>query len=82
MLSQLNIARCFEQGKGVLQDDRIAFENYYRAADQGNVEAQYSLGRMYRDGKGTKKDKAKAKRWFLKAAEQNYKDAALQAANL
>tara|TARA_B110000971_G_C19679819_1_gene350591 strand:+ start:194 stop:376 length:183 start_codon:yes stop_codon:yes gene_type:complete len=37
---------------GVLENDRTAVKCYTLAAEQGYVEAQYSLAVMFRDGKG------------------------------
>ena len=47
---------------------------YQKAAEQGNVAAQFKLGRMYEvglDGRVTK-DPAEAARWYRKAAEQGH----------
>jgi hypothetical protein len=41
-----------------------------KAAEQGNVEAQYALGAMYFTGRGVTRDDAKAVQWFQKAADQ------------
>ncbi len=49
-----------------------AFEWYKKAAEQGNVDAQFKLGEYYRDGKGVVQDLEKAVEWFTKAAEQGH----------
>ena len=41
-----------------------AIEWYQKAADQGNLDAQYNLGCMYQSGIGTAKDISKAIYWF------------------
>jgi len=38
-------------------------------AEQGNVEAQYSLASLYRDGRGVPRDDEQAAAWYLRAAE-------------
>ena len=65
----------FADGKGVLQDHRIAAEWYWRAAEQGLPQAQYKLALMYRDGIGMQKDTDKAIFWLKKAAQQNLTEA-------
>ena len=46
-----------------------------RAAERGDVAAQYNIGCMYADGKGVLEDDKAAVKWFQKAAEQGYADA-------
>ena len=46
-IAQLKLARAYEHGDGVPQDDQIAAEWYRKAAEQGNAEAQNSLAEMY-----------------------------------
>lgn len=65
----------FADGKGVLQDNRIAAEWYWRAAEQGLPLAQYRLALIYRDGIGMEKDSDKAIFWLKKAARQNLPEA-------
>ena len=52
-------------------------EHYRRikAAEQGDVQAQYDLAVMYAKGQGMKKDDAEAVKWYRKAAEQGHADA-------
>ena len=49
-----------------------AVECYRKAAEQGNVSAQYNLGLMYKNGFGVAKDYGEAVRWYRKAAEQGH----------
>ena len=52
------------------------FKNYYeKAADEGNVNAQYYIGKLYYKGKGIEKDYKKAFEYLKKAAEQGHVDA-------
>ena len=46
-----------------------------KAAEQGDVDAQFSLGFMYADGEGVPEDDAEAVRWYQKAAEQGHAEA-------
>ena len=41
-----------------------------KAAEKGNVTAQYNLGKCYYNGEGVNQDYAEAARWYRKAAEQ------------
>ena len=43
---------------------------YYRAAEQGDVDAQYNLAVCYENGTGVERDEQKAVEWYKKAAEQ------------
>ena len=45
---------------------------YRKAAEQGNVAAQYYLGVCYASGQGVPQDYAEAVKWYRKAAEQGY----------
>ena len=72
----LNIAKAFQNGQGVLPDNRVAAENYWRAAERGNAEGAYSFAVMLRDGVGVGQDLPRALKYFNMAAQQNYGDAA------
>ena len=48
---------------------------YYKAANQGDVTAQYNLGVCYHNGNGVAKDYAKAVYWYSKAANQGHASA-------
>ena len=68
-LAQKNLGRCYEEGSGVVKDEREAFRWYRLAAEQGNAEAQVDLGNCYLDGIGASKDSKEAVYWYRKAAE-------------
>ena len=48
---------------------------YLKAAEQGQVDAQFNLGLCYRDGDGTEIDWSQAHAWFESAADQGDKKA-------
>lgn len=52
------------------QDRKEAVEWCRKAAEQGNVDAQYKLGVMYGSGKGVPQHFAEALKWYQLAAEQ------------
>src|SRR3990167_4117455 len=60
----------YADGKGVEKDEKEACRYYKLAADQGNVNAQFTLGYMYADGKGVEKDEKEACRYYKLAADQ------------
>ena len=62
----------YEKGDGVSQNKAMAAELYRKAAEQGNVRAQFRLGLMYSTGEGVPEDQVKAVEWSLKAAGQDY----------
>ena len=53
-----------------IQDYQTAARLYRELAEQGDVEAQYSLGNMYYRGMGVPENYAEAAKWYRKAAEQ------------
>ena len=53
-----------------------------KAAEKGDVKAQYNLGVLYHTGKGVDKDYAQAALWYRKAAEQGNGKAQFYLGNL
>jgi len=47
----------------------LAFREFQRLAEKGEVAAQTALARMYRNGEGVTKDDARAAEWYRRAAE-------------
>lgn len=68
----LQLGMYYENGTVVEQNYIKAVECFERAAEQGNVQAQFKLGQWYENGG---KDYKKAVEWYHKAAEQGYADA-------
>ncbi|MCL2459301.1 MAG: sel1 repeat family protein [Desulfobulbus sp.] len=60
----------YAAGQGVVQNNAEAVKWYSKAAQQGDVRAQYNLGSMYAIGQGVERDYAEAIKWFRMAAEQ------------
>jgi uncharacterized protein len=73
--AQFDLARAYEDGNGVAQDDAAAVEWFRKSADQGNAPAQNSLGVMYALGRGVNRDREEAVRWYRKAAKNGLADA-------
>ena len=55
---------------------QMAIPLFQKAAESGNIDAQYWLGRCFYNGLSVKKDYSQAVYWYRKAAEQG--DAAAQ----
>lgn len=68
--AQLKLARAYESGIGVRQNDQLAAKWLRMAAEQGNAESQDSLGAKYLIGRGVERNKELAVNWFRKSARQ------------
>ena len=64
----------FEDGVSASQkgDFKTAFSFYKKAAEQGELEAQFNVGLYYDIGRGVLQDYAEAVRWYKLAADQGY----------
>ena len=72
--AQYRLARCYDKGYGVTEDNALAVKWYQKAAEQGHAKSQYLLGKAYMKGKkGLPADQQKAKAWLTKATK-NEKD--------
>lgn len=65
----------YEDGTGVEQDEKKAFELYKQSYEDGNPDSIYYLARMYYLGKGTEENDAEAYKLFKEASDQGYLDA-------
>ncbi|UXN10960.1 sel1 repeat family protein (plasmid) [Bartonella sp. HY328] len=72
ILSLVTISHSYGQNR--LNRDS-SFEEFYKAAQQGEVRAQLVVGTMYSVGKGVAQDVELAVRWYCLAASQGYKEA-------
>ena len=71
------LSALYLSGKGVDQDEFMAFEYCKKAAEEGLVEAQFQLGVMYLDGVGTMngENEIMALEWLWKAADSGHQHA-------
>ncbi len=74
--AQCELARLFEEGRGVAADNAQAVHWLERSADQGWPEAQWKLGDRLRWGRGVAADPAAALRLYHKADARGYAPAA------
>lgn len=61
------IAKLYEEGKGVPQNDEIALSWLFKAAEKGDTEAPWDIARRYVRGIGVPKDTAVAAEWYVEA---------------
>ncbi|KAF0502935.1 calmodulin-dependent protein kinase [Gigaspora margarita] len=61
----------YSWGIGTEKDDAESFKLFFKAANNGDVIAQYFVGRCYEFGWNTKKNMKKAIEWYNKAIESN-----------
>jgi TPR repeat protein len=66
----------YDKGQGVEQDFKEAVKWYQKAADQGDVDAQFNLGVMYAEGEGVEQDYVTAYTWYNIAAAKGDTQAA------
>lgn len=68
--AQCLLGICYRNGKGIEQDNDLAFMWFSQSAGQGNARGQNGLALCYSDGIGTSKDEAEALKWMRSAVEQ------------
>jgi len=64
------MGRLFQDGIGVLKDEKEAVKWYTKAAEQGDAYGQSNLGACYFNGTGVAKDEKVAVKWYTKAADK------------
>lgn len=71
----LGLCRMYEEGNGVRENDKLAFQYCMQSARLGDTAAQKRLGVMYYKGTGVAKSMKDARFWFHQAALSNDPDA-------
>ena len=61
------IAKMYEEGKGVAQDDDTALSWLFRASEKGDPEAPWDIASRYAKGLGLPKDAKVAADWYVEA---------------
>lgn len=56
-------------------DYDLAFQEFTKAAEQGDINAQYNLGVMYEHGHGVEQSDLKAGEWYQLAADNGHPEA-------
>ena len=75
ILALLVVAACWGPTLQANDWKNAPISEVQKAAEQGNVDAQYNLGVKYEYGKGVAQDYKQAVAWYRKAAEQGDVDA-------
>jgi len=75
--AQYNVGLIYANGKGVNKDSYQAMEWYKKAAEQGNVAAQYNLAKLIsqRPDKDDPRAQEQIRYWYEKAADGGQKEA-------
>ena len=73
--AQSNLGWMYDNGLGVLEDDKEAVKWYRLAAGQGEASAQFHLGWMYAYGLGVFEDDKEAVKLYRLAAKQGIEGA-------
>ncbi len=74
-LAHFRAGVCYYIGEGVEKNVEEAAKWFFKAAMQGNAEAQCALGFCYCNGEGVEKNATVAAFWFRQAAEQGLAEA-------
>jgi TPR repeat protein len=67
--AQLQLAGCYNEGRGIKKDKTQALGWIEKAANQNYPKAQAALGQCYLDGEIVQKNEKEAFRWYKQAAE-------------
>ncbi len=74
--AQYNIGWMYLNGYGLMMNDKLALEWWQRAADQGHIDATFSIAMLYSLGEGqVETDMDKAIEYYLRAVEDGHEDA-------
>ena len=71
-MAQSDLGFMYNDGIGVLENDKTAVKWYTLAAEQGYAKGQYNLGTMYANGRGVPENDKTAVKWYTLAAVQEY----------
>lgn len=76
--AQLELAMRYQEGDGVIRNDRMASQWLVKAAAHGGAPAEFEYGRALLNGRGVVQDYRTAFQWISKAAHQGYAPAQYQ----
>jgi uncharacterized protein len=74
-IAQYYVGLCYENGLGVQQNDKEAFQSYMTAAKQNNADAECKVGTCYQRGIGIKQNMEIAVYWWSISASKGNTDA-------
>ena len=70
--AQTFIGSLYENGLGVIKDEKNALDWYEKAGKAGNAKGQHNAGIFYYTGRGVAVNYPAAYEWFLKATSADY----------
>ena len=80
--AQLEVAVRYQEGDGVIRNDRAAGQWLEKAAAQGGADAEFQYAMALLEGRGVVQDYQSAFKWMSKAAHQGYAPAQYQLGQL
>src|SRR5215468_7311495 len=80
--AQYRLASLYRSGRGVPQDEALAFKWMKTAAEQNHANAQFNVANMYLAGRGVASDAGLATVWLKKAASHGHDEAAKRLAEI
>lgn len=76
--AKFELAKLYQEGKGVEKNAGEATNLLLASADAGNAQAAYELATMYESGEGIEKNEGEALNLYLKAGQAGSSEAALK----
>ena len=73
--AEARLGDLYDEGLGVTENLKLAFDWREKAANRGNVKAQCELAKMYLEGRGVQKDSKKALQWLDRSANEGNPEA-------
>jgi len=70
--AQFDLGLMYLHGKGVLKNERVAFNYFHKAARKNHAEAKFQMGLCFSQGKGVRKQSQLARYWFKLAAKAGH----------
>ncbi|GBB88065.1 hypothetical protein RclHR1_01460015 [Rhizophagus clarus] len=67
VLAQFFVSDCYQNGYGIIKNERLAFKYYEKVANENLSSVQLNIGYCYNNGLGIQKDLQKAFYWYKKA---------------
>ncbi|GET04732.1 kinase-like domain-containing protein [Rhizophagus clarus] len=65
VLAQFFVSDCYQNGYGIIKNERLAFKYYEKVANENLSSVQLNIGYCYNNGLGIQKDLQKAFYWML-----------------
>lgn len=73
--AQFGLGACYDSKVSAAKNEKLVAEFFLKAAEQGNVRAQFNLGIFYEYGIGVTASRNTSRYWLERAAGQGYQPA-------